>query len=179
VPNGTFAAPVSVPTGGLTRNVIAGDWNGDGIPDLAVSGIGVRLLYGNGTGGRGNGTFTQGPNVATGPVPHHMATGDFDMDGVTDLAVCNTSTNTVSVLLGNGTAGAPDGTFAAAINASSGSGPNTWRSRTSTTTAVPTWSWPPTPHAGYLRDARPGRRHVRDRSALHHGRQRHVVDRGE
>jgi len=124
VPNGTFAAPVSLDTGGLTRNVIAGDWNGDGIPDLAVSGIGVRLLYGNGTGGRGNGTFTQGPNVATGPVPHHMATGDFDMDGVTDLAVCNTSTNTVSVLLGNGTAGAPDGTFAAAINATSGSGPN-------------------------------------------------------
>jgi 5-hydroxyisourate hydrolase-like protein (transthyretin family) len=46
------------------------------------------------------------------------------MNGVTDLAVCNTSTNTVSVLLGNGTPGAPDGTFAAAINAASNSGPN-------------------------------------------------------
>jgi len=124
VPNGTFATPVSVATGGLTRGLIAGDWNGDGITDLAVSGIGVRLMYGNGTGGRGDGTFTQGPNVATGSVPNHLATGDFDMDGVTDLVVCNTSTNSLSVLLGNGTAGAPDGTFAAALSVTTGSGPN-------------------------------------------------------
>ena len=124
VPSGAFATPVSIDVGGLTRGVTAGDWNGDGITDLAVSGIGVRLLYGNGTGGNGDGTFSIGPSMATGASPNQIATGDFDQDGVTDLAVCNTSSNSVSVLLGNGVPGAPDGTFAAALAAVAGNGPN-------------------------------------------------------
>jgi hypothetical protein len=125
VPTGTFEPAVNIANGGLSRGVLAGDWNGDGITDLAVSGIGVRLMYGNGTTGNGDGTFTQGPSLATGATPNHMATGDFDLDGVTDLAVCNSSSNSVSVLLGNGTPGAPDGTFAAALTALSGNGPHT------------------------------------------------------
>jgi len=42
----------------------------------------------------------------TGPEPYAVATGDFNNDGILDLAVANVSSTTVSILLGNG-----DGTF--------------------------------------------------------------------
>jgi len=126
VPNGTFAAGVNTNTVSTSRGVIAGDWNGDGITDLAVTGISVRLLFGNGTGGRGDGTCTLSPTAyVTGTTPNHMATGDFNVDGIPDLAVCNTGTTTITVLLGNGTGGVPNGTFATPITATAGTGPNT------------------------------------------------------
>lgn len=126
VPNGTFAAPVVVSTISTSRGLLAHDWNGDGITDLAVTGSAVRMLFGNGTSGRGDGTFTLGATAyVVGSTPYHMATGDFDADGITDLAVANTGSNTVSVLLGNDTGGVPNGTFATAINVTAGSGPNT------------------------------------------------------
>ena len=125
VPNGTFAAAVSIPTVSLTRGVLAYDLNGDGITDLAVTGSGLRLLFGNGTGGKGDGTFTLSPtNYAVGSTPNQLATGDFDLDGITDLAVANTGASTVSVLLGNGTSGVPNGTFQTAIGVIAGAGPN-------------------------------------------------------
>ena len=52
-------------------------------------------------------TLTSGSN------PYRMAQGDFNLDGKTDLAVANLSSNTVSVFMGNG-----DGTFQAAQNIS-------------------------------------------------------------
>lgn len=126
VPDGTFAAPVNTNTISTSRGVIAGDWNGDGITDLAVTGSTLRLLFGNGTGGRGDGTFTLGgTSYATGATPNHMATGDFNLDGITDLAVCNTGTTTITVLLGNGTGGVPNGTFGTPITVTAGTGPNT------------------------------------------------------
>jgi hypothetical protein len=124
VPSGAFAAPVSITSGGVTRGVLAHDWNGDGVTDLATTGTALRLLYGNGTGGRGDGTFALGPSYTTGSTPNHIATGDFNMDGVTDLAVCNTGGSNISVYLGNGTPGAPDGTFASPITVTTGTGPN-------------------------------------------------------
>ncbi len=124
VPSGGFAAPVSIISGGVTRGILAHDWNGDGITDLAVTGTALRILYGNGTGGRGDGTFSVGPSYTTGSTPNHLATGDFDLDGVTDLAVCNTGSNSISVYLGNGTPGAPDGTFSGPTSVPSGTGPN-------------------------------------------------------
>jgi hypothetical protein len=51
--------------------------------------------------------------VGAGPLP--VATGDFNGDGTPDLAVGNTTSNTVSVLLGNG-----DGTFQAHVDYSEG-----------------------------------------------------------
>jgi len=52
--------------------------------------------------------------------PSPVTVGDFNRDGKLDLAVGNTSPNSVSVLLGNG-----DGTFQAAVNYGTGSGPMT------------------------------------------------------
>ncbi len=124
VPNGTFAAPEAVAAGGVTRGLLVQDLNADGIADVAVSGGGLRILYGNGTSGRGDGTFALGPNYVTGSAPNHIATGDFDADGLTDLVVCNTGTTTISYLKGLGAGGIPNGTFAAPVNVAAGMGPN-------------------------------------------------------
>lgn len=124
VPNGTFAAGVTLNAGGITRGVLVHELNGDGIADIATTGGGLRILYGNGTAGNGDGTFTLGPSYATSSAPNHLATGDFDADGITDLVVCNTGSNSISHFRGQGSGGVPDGTFAAAVNLPTGAGPN-------------------------------------------------------
>ena len=125
VPNGTFSAPVSVATAAATRGILAYDFNADGITDLAVSGTGVKILYGNGTGGKGDGTFSLGPTYTANSTPNHLATADFNGDGIADLVVCNTGASTVNVYLGNGSGGVPDGTFSAGNSINAGTGPNT------------------------------------------------------
>jgi uncharacterized protein (TIGR03437 family) len=112
--NGTFASGIniSLTAGGsaLTANyVVAGDFNGDTKPDLAVgtsSGIAVAL-------GNGDGTFQ---NAMTATLPgrvQQVVTGDFNGDGKLDLAVASapgfaagSPPGELSVLLGNG-----NGTF--------------------------------------------------------------------
>jgi hypothetical protein len=73
----------------------------------------VSVLLGN-----GDGTFQAARNFGVGSYPLSVAVGDFNGDGVPDLAVANASSNNVSVLLGNG-----DGTFQAARNFGVGSDP--------------------------------------------------------
>ena len=102
--DGTFAAPVTYPTGNTPVALLVKDFNGDGIPDLAVvnqtDGT-VSILLGQ-TGG----TFAAKTDYPVGSTPAAIASADFNADGVADLAVTNNSTNTVSILLGNS-----DGTF--------------------------------------------------------------------
>ena len=58
----------------------------------------VTLLLGN-----GDGTFTATTeSPATGMFPESVATGEFNLDGIADLAVANIHDNTVTILLGNG-----------------------------------------------------------------------------
>ncbi len=105
--DGTFTASAVDPRTGTGPNYIAvGDFNGDGIPDLAVTNAGdntATALLGN-----GDGTFTALVPVATGSRPSSLVVGDFNGDGISDLAVTNAGDNTVKVLLGHG-----DGTFTA------------------------------------------------------------------
>jgi len=56
---------------------------------------------------------------AAGTAPGFVAVGDFNGDGKLDMVVANSSSNNVSILLGNG-----DGTFQAAVNYSVGTDPD-------------------------------------------------------
>ncbi len=76
-----------------------GDFNGDGILDLAVanfSSAGVSVLLGN-----GDGTFQAPVYYGAGSFPGSVAVGDFNLDGRQDLAVANSGSNNVTVLINN------------------------------------------------------------------------------
>ncbi len=87
--------------GSTPEGIALVDFNGDGNIDLAVSNDGtnnVSILLGNGSGGfTSSGTY----NIASGASgAMSVAVADFNGDGISDLAISNESTNSVSVLLG-------------------------------------------------------------------------------
>jgi hypothetical protein len=59
--------------------------------------------------------WTAATSLSVGSGPQGIAEGDFNGDGKMDLAICNSSSNTVSIFLGNG-----DGTFTAGTALSAG-----------------------------------------------------------
>src|SRR5262249_51642134 len=114
--DGTFTSAGSVAVDTRPRDLVAGDFDGDGDLDLVAAGDSVSCSYYGwyannsivkGLGGKGDGTFTAGPTYSD-SAPGAVAAGDFDADGDLDLAVGNGyGTDKVSVWLGKG-----DGTFA-------------------------------------------------------------------
>jgi hypothetical protein len=115
--DGSFEPAVNYVAGSHPFAVAVGDFNGDGIPDLAVANSaigGVSVLLGN-----GDGSFQPAVHyAASGLAPWSVAVGDFNGDGISDLVVANAYSNDVSVLLGNG-----DGSFQPAVNYAVGSQP--------------------------------------------------------
>ncbi|HEV2835468.1 MAG TPA: VCBS repeat-containing protein [Pyrinomonadaceae bacterium] len=125
--NGTFRPKVEFRTGGQAQDVAAGDFNGDGRVDLAVSlsdpAISLSLLTGN-----GDGTFNPPANfenTANADSPAVVAT-DLDNDGRLDVVLahsisCFTApclvSRSITVMLGLG-----DGTFQPAFEIEVGTG---------------------------------------------------------
>ncbi len=99
-----FVAEVPIPTGTNPQSVAVGDFNGDGIPDLAVANFSsatVSVVLRNADGS------VRAPAIyETGGGPQSVTVDDVNGDGFLDLVVTNATDGTVGVLLGNG-----DGTF--------------------------------------------------------------------
>jgi hypothetical protein len=116
----SFAAKTDYATGLYPASVAVGDFNRDGIRDLAIANnaggadASISVLLGN-----GDGSFAAKTDYATGGYPIAVAVGDFDSDGVQDLVAANNSDSTVSVLLGDG-----DGGFAARTDIATGVSPS-------------------------------------------------------
>ena len=107
VPNGTFTeAPGSpIAVGKNPSSIIVADFNGDGIQDFAVTNkndnsISVFRGLGDGTFRQFRGSpflLNEGSVRETGPVA--MVTGTFRQGDMTDLAVVNQTSNSISILL--------------------------------------------------------------------------------
>jgi type II secretory pathway component GspD/PulD (secretin) len=143
--DGTFKPPtvVQLPPGFEPTSLATGNFTNSGHTDLVVTeastvstnaGL-VQILLGN-----GDGTFSQAPQspYVVGNTPAFVATGDFNSDGVTDLAIANSGApstatdgtvvtgNSVSILLGNPNPNQVDtgnGTFTTPTAYAAGTGP--------------------------------------------------------
>jgi hypothetical protein len=117
--DGTFTfKKVSFTLDYFPTSVVVGDFNGDGILDLAFSDLnGVEIALGN-----GDGTFTETPAspIAVPSELYSLQVGDFNHDSKIDLAGWDTYSGQIVLLLGAG-----DGTFAVTI-ATPGVSPSTF-----------------------------------------------------
>ncbi len=102
--SGGFTSPTTpeVQVADGPESVAIGDFNGDSIQDFAAANlnsnnISIRL-------GDGSGEFTSPatPEVTAGSGPASVAIGDFNGDGMQDLAAANIFSNNVSIRFGNG-----------------------------------------------------------------------------
>jgi hypothetical protein len=119
--NGTFDTPILFPLSQPSTGLEHGDFNGDGIADLVATENGagtIAVLLGTGIATLGSGSFSAAAHFSAGPVPFEMATGDFNGDGRTDLAVANNSSPSggTAIMLGTGTGAFQAPTFIASGN---------------------------------------------------------------
>ncbi|WP_169515705.1 FG-GAP repeat domain-containing protein [Amycolatopsis nigrescens] len=98
--DGTFREERTFEVGPGPQGLTVGDINGDRVPDLITGNFGrvkdsVSVLL-----GKGDGSFREQRNYPAGMAVNDVVTGDFNRDGVTDIAAGQFIKNKVSVLLG-------------------------------------------------------------------------------
>ncbi len=109
--DGTFQNPTTFPTTVDPRNIAVGDFEADGALDLAFDNQAIPIQNAVAVlRGRGDGTFISAPTSYVIDNPTGLGHGDFNEDGITDLAAADFP-NVLRVMLGNG-----NGTFGAPIN---------------------------------------------------------------
>src|SRR5262245_32580595 len=116
--------PIGVQSAGAGPHGIAiADFNGDGVPDVAVANSNyppaagqtgtVSIHFGIGAGRFGPGTFYAAPGE-----PFHLVAGDFDLDGIKDIVCASYVTDSVALFRGKG-----PGTFYSPISYAAGKDP--------------------------------------------------------
>jgi hypothetical protein len=103
---GSFSAAAGSPilVGTQPRTISLKDLNNDTYTDMVISNLGsnnITVLLGNGTGSFSPAAGS--PFNSIGTAPYQSIVADFDLDGKTDIAVTNSSSNYISVWLGTGT----------------------------------------------------------------------------
>ncbi|HLJ48609.1 MAG TPA: FG-GAP-like repeat-containing protein [Bryobacteraceae bacterium] len=113
--DGSLQSPVSYDLRTEVSSIAVADVNGDGKPDVIVTGFGDTTSYVSVLLGNGDGTLQAPVNLSVGTFPQSVAIGDFNGDGKPDLAVA--ADDALYLLLGNG-----NGTFHAPVSLLSGTG---------------------------------------------------------
>ncbi|WP_165075305.1 FG-GAP repeat domain-containing protein [Paludisphaera rhizosphaerae] len=115
--DGTFQNGLDLPSADLAtiETVAAADFNGDGVVDLAVTFANRRQSLESTIGillGEGDGTFGTPSLFLAGSAPRALTMGDFNGDGVLDIATANAGSSptddflkSVGVLIGDGRGG--------------------------------------------------------------------------
>ncbi|MGH8398144.1 MAG: FG-GAP-like repeat-containing protein [Gammaproteobacteria bacterium] len=97
-----FPPQLNFATGNSPTSVTVKDVNGDGLPDLVVANTAsntVSVLLNTTAPGAITPSFAAQQTFATGSSPASVTVKDVNGDGLPDLVVANTASNTVSVLL--------------------------------------------------------------------------------
>lgn len=122
--DGTFAGPATMMMRSMTavapgfapfQSLAVGDFNGDGIPDVAYIDTSAQKLYVY--RGNGDGSFTLASSQTTTTTAADVSTADMNGDGKLDLVAVDSAGN-VDVYLGYG-----DATFAAPVAVAAGNAP--------------------------------------------------------
>jgi hypothetical protein len=109
-------------TGDAPVSIAKGDFNGDELTDLAVvtrKSNAVSILLRDGTCSGDDCIYLDAASYPVGNTPVAAATGRFNADENLDLAVANSVSDNVTILLGNG-----DGTFQTAVHYAAGDKPS-------------------------------------------------------
>jgi VCBS repeat protein len=126
-PDSTFSFPATgYVVGPNPHDAAIADFDGDGIPDVAVVNSGSTGSLANTVSvrmGLGNGLFGVEHHFPTQGRPYGIVAADLNGDGILDLAVSAILDNEVDIFLGNGSGGVGDGTFAPYVAFPAGTSP--------------------------------------------------------